>query len=326
MGYRPAAQSESSTSRGLSSVEAPVKRIRKGGTAVHVKLAAAPMHNRDGSVRGVAWAVEYITSRRRVEEQLKRLAHYDPLTGLPNRLSLQQELGRLLAGDGGTRPTALALFDLDDFKDVNDTLGHSMGDQLLVEIGHRLTEVSERRGKAARIFRLSGDEFVVIVPSCGDPCVINEIASAMLDQLAQPFYIADHTLHVGGIAIAPNDGVTVDELIANADLALYQAKADGGSVCRHFQPVLRAQAQARRSLDADLRRAFAHNELEIHFQPQVRLADAAIVGAEALLRHPQQGLLAPGAFINALAESAIAQDVGRWIMRAACVHTASWRS
>jgi GGDEF domain-containing protein len=112
------------------------------------------MRNRDGSVRGVAWAVEDITNQMRAEQQLKRLAHYDPLTGLPNRLSLQKELGRRLAGAGCDRPTGLAVFDLDDFKDVNDTLGHSIGDQLLIEIGHRLIEVSENHGKAGQVFRL----------------------------------------------------------------------------------------------------------------------------------------------------------------------------
>jgi diguanylate cyclase (GGDEF)-like protein/PAS domain S-box-containing protein len=311
--------------------DAQVKRLRKDGTLVHVRIAAAPMHSPDGSVRGVAWAVEDVTDRKRAEEQLQRLAHYDPLTGLPNRLSLQKQLGRLLAGDGGARPTGIALFDLDDFKDVNDTLGHSIGDQLLMEIGQRLIQVSEIRGETGQVFRLGGDEFVVVVPNCGDPCLIDEIVSEMLEHLAQPFKIGDHTLHLGGsagIAIAPNHGLNVDDLIANADLALYQAKADGGRICRHFQPVLRAQAQARRALDVELRRAFAENEFEIYFQPQIRLEDRAIVGAEALLRwrHPERGLLAPGAFIETLAESSIAPQVGRWIIHTACERTCSWRA
>jgi PAS domain S-box-containing protein len=121
--------------------DAEVKRLRKDGSLVHVRLAAAPMHSHDGSVRGVAWAVEDITERKRAEEQLRRLAHFDPLTGLPNRLSLQKELGRLLSGGGPAQPTGIALFDIDEFKDVNDTLGHSIGDQLLIEIGQRLVEV-----------------------------------------------------------------------------------------------------------------------------------------------------------------------------------------
>src|SRR5262249_13972521 len=128
--------------------------------------------------------------------------------------------------------------------------------------------------------------------------------------------------------IAPNDGSSVDELIANADLALYQAKSNGGHACRFFLPVLRAQAQARRSLDLELRRAYAQEEFELYFQPQLRLIDEAVVGAEALIRwrHPERGILAPGAFIETLAASAIAPEVSRWIIRTACAMTAQWRS
>ncbi|MGP0093976.1 MAG: EAL domain-containing protein [Xanthobacteraceae bacterium] len=304
------------------------KRLRKDGSLVDVRIAAAPMYNPDGTVRGVAWAHEDIADRKRAEEQLERLAHYDPLTGLPNRLSLQKELGRLLAGD---RPTSIALFDLDGFKDVNDTLGHSIGDQLLIEVGRRLTEAIVSSNRMGHVCRLGGDEFVVVIPDCGDPRLVGEVADRMLQQLGEPFRIRDDVLHLGGsagVAIAPNDGLNVDELIANADLALYQAKSDGGRTYRFFLPVLRAQAQARRGLDLELRRAFAENEFEIFFQPQVRLADGAQVGSEALLRwrHPQRGILAPGAFIETLAESSIAGDVGRWIIHAACERASAWRA
>jgi diguanylate cyclase (GGDEF)-like protein/PAS domain S-box-containing protein len=307
-----------------------VKRVRKDGSLVDVRLAAAPMYNADGTVRGIAWAVEDITDRKRAEEQLQRLAHYDPLTELPNRLSLQKELGRLMAGDACGRSTSIAIFDLDGFKDVNDTLGHSIGDKLLVDIGQRLLEFGKGSHETHQVFRLGGDEFVVVVPNCGDPRVVGQIVSEMLKRLAEPFKIGDHALHLGGsagVAIAPNDGLNVDELLANADLALYQAKSDGGRTCRFFQPVLRARAQARRGLDIELRRAFAENEFEMYFQPQVRLADNAVVGAEALLRwqHPERGILAPGTFIEALAESAIAPQIGRWIIHTACEKMAAWR-
>ena len=303
-----------------------IKRRRKDGTVVDVRAAAAPMYDADGSVRGVARAYEDVTDQIRAEEQLRRIAHYDQLTGLPNRLTLQRELGRLLSGDGG--PTAIALFDLDGFKDVNDTLGHSTGDQLLIEVGQRLVEVAGDRGQ---VCRLGGDEFIVIVPGCGNPLVVSEIVEAMLKRLTEPFTIGDHVLHVGGsagVAIAPNDGKSVDELIANADLALYQAKSAGRRAYRFFLPVLRAQAQARRSLDLELRRAYTENELELYFQPQVRLADGAVVGAEALMRwrHPVAGVLAPGTFIDTLAASAIAPEVGRWIIHTACSKTADWRA
>jgi diguanylate cyclase (GGDEF)-like protein/PAS domain S-box-containing protein len=301
-----------------------VRRVRKDGSLVDVKIAAAPMYHPDGSARGVAWAYEDITDRKKAEAQLHRLAHFDPLTGLPNRLTLQRELANLL---GGGRPVSVALFDLDGFKDVNDTLGHSVGDKLLVEVGDRLSEVAADRG---RVCRLGGDEFVVTIPACGDPRIIAGVVDAMLRRLADPYQVDDHILHLGGsagIAIAPNDGESGDELIANADLALYQAKADGGRVYRFYLPVLRAQAQARRGLDAELRRAFAQNEFELHFQPQIRLADETVIGAEALLRwrHPVNGILAPGAFIETLAESSIAPGVGRWIIHTACTKAAEWR-
>ena len=308
-----------------------LRRLRKDGSRIDVRMTAAPMHNADGTVRNVAWAYEDITDRKRAEEQLRRLAHYDQLTGLPNRLTLQKELGRLLSGDGGKRPTSIVLFDLDGFKDVNDTLGHSTGDELLIEVGQRLINVAELRSEVGLVCRLGGDEFVVIIPRCGDPRVVGDIVQSILKRLAEPFTINEHVLHIGasaGVAIAPNDGANVDELIANADLALYQAKSDGGRLCRFFLPVLRAQAQARRGLDLELRRAYTENEFELYFQPQIRLTDEAVVGAEALLRwrHPVRGILAPGAFIETLAESPIAPEVGRWIIRTACDQAASWRA
>jgi len=305
-----------------------LKRVRKDGRMIDVRLAAAPMYNPDGSVRGVVRAYEDITERRRAEDQLQRVAHYDQLTGLPNRLSLQKQLGRLLSGSGPKEPTAIALFDLDGFKDVNDTLGHSTGDQLLIEVGSRLTEVAGAHGQ---ICRLGGDEFIVVIPGCGDPLEIGRLIDAALQRLAEPYEINDQILHIAGSAgsaIAPTDGASVDELIANADLALYQAKADGGRVYRFFVPVMRAQAQARHSLGVELRRAHDAKEFELYYQPQVRLSDEAVVGAEALIRwrHPERGILAPGLFIDTLAASSIAPAVSRWIVETACTATAKWRA
>jgi diguanylate cyclase (GGDEF)-like protein/PAS domain S-box-containing protein len=316
---------------GESVHDVEARRQRKDGSVVEVRIAAAPMYDPDGKVRGVAWAHEDITRAKRAEEQLRRLAHYDPLTGLPNRLSLHKELDRLLATEERARPTSVALFDLDGFKDVNDTLGHSIGDRLLIEVGRRLCRSIESRGQCGQVYRLGGDEFVVVLPNCGDPRASGRVVEAMLGELAQPFRINDQTLHLGGsagIAVAPNDATNVDDLIANADLALYQAKSEGGRTYRLFMPILRAQAQARRGLDLELRRAFAEHEFEIYFQPEIRLADRAVVGAEALLRwrHPQRGVLAPWSFIETLADSAIAPEVGRWIISAACEKIAALRA
>jgi diguanylate cyclase (GGDEF)-like protein/PAS domain S-box-containing protein len=305
-----------------------VQRKRKDGSIVDVRLAATPMYNPDGTVWGLAWAYDDITGRKKAERQLNQIAHYDQLTGLPNRVSLKNELTNLLTADAPQRRHSIALFDLDGFKDVNDTDGHSTGDELLVEVARRLNRAA---GDAATVYRLGGDEFVVIVPDCGDPRRISALVESMLRQLAEPFEINEHVLHIGGsagIAIAPQDGTSVDELIANADLALYKAKSDGGHAYRLFVPVLRAQAQSRRGLQIELRRAFAENEFELYFQPQIRLADEAVVGAEALLRwrHPQRGVVSPGAFIQTLAESSIASAVGAWIIRDACAKTSAWRA
>jgi diguanylate cyclase (GGDEF)-like protein/PAS domain S-box-containing protein len=313
------------TGEALRDVE--VKRKRKDGSIVDIRLAATPMYNPDGKAWGVAWAYDDITGRKKAERQLNQIAHHDQLTGLPNRVSLKNELTSLLDHDDG-RSHSVALFDLDGFKDVNDTDGHSTGDELLVEVARRLNRMA---GEAGRVYRLGGDEFVVVVPGCGDPLRISELVESMLQHLAEPFELNEHLLHIGGsagIAIAPRDGTSVDELIANADLALYKAKSVGGHTYRLFVPVLRAHAQTRRGLQVELRRAFAENEFELHYQPQIRLADEAVVGAEALLRwrHPERGLIGPGAFIQTLAESSIASAVGTWIIQEACAQTAAWRA
>jgi diguanylate cyclase (GGDEF)-like protein/PAS domain S-box-containing protein len=306
-----------------------VQRRRKDGSLVDVSFAAAAMYDSDG-VRGVAYALADITERKKDEERLKYLAHYDQLTELPNRASLQRDLNDVIgpSAEACRSPTAIAIFDLDEFKDINDTLGHSVGDQLLKEVARRLSSVAERSG---RVYRLGGDEFVVVFPQCGDPGKVTAIVTSMLTRLAERFETNGQLLYVrasAGIAIAPVHGANVDDLIANADLALYDAKAAGGRTYRLFFPILRAQAQARRELELELRRAFFDNEFELYFQPQLRLRDGAVVGAEALLRwrHPQRGVLAPGAFIEALTRSPVVHDVGNWILRTACEKAASWRA
>jgi diguanylate cyclase (GGDEF)-like protein/PAS domain S-box-containing protein len=271
-----------------------------------------------------------MTEAKAAEEKLKYLAHYDQLTGLPNRFSLQAELKEWIdSGTGSERPpTSIAMLDLDGFKDINDTLGHSTGDQLLKAAAQRLSAIASDR---ARVYRLGGDEFVAIFPDCGDPLTIADIVGAMLGGLAERFEVNGHDLFISasaGIAIGPADGSNVEDLIANVDLALYEAKAQGGRTYRLFLPVLRARAAARRELDSELRRAFSEKEFELFFQPQVRLRDGALVGAEALLRwrHPERGILEPGAFIEALAESPAVRDVGSWILRTACQRAAAWSS
>ena len=306
-----------------------VQRLRKDGQRVDICLSAAPLFGQDGAVRGVAFVHEDMTARKQAEEQLRQFAHFDQLTGLANRRSMEERLAGLLRGDGAA--STIALLDLDGFKDVNDTLGHSTGDRLLVEVARRLETVSRSRTPEALVFRLGGDEFVAILPGCGDPLLVCSIIGEMLARLADPFDVAEHVLHIGasaGLAVAPLHGASVDELLSNADLALYQAKKDGGRVYRFFAPTLRAQAQSRRGLDAELRRAFANGEFELYYQPQVRISDGAVTGTEALLRwrHKERGVLGPAMFVDALADNPIAPEVGRWIIREACAQAAKWRA
>jgi diguanylate cyclase (GGDEF)-like protein/PAS domain S-box-containing protein len=303
-------------------------RTRKDGTQVEVRLAAAPVFAEDGRVRGVAFVHEDITARKRAEDQLRQFAHFDQLTGLANRRAMTELLENLLAG--GTRQVSIALLDLDGFKEVNDTLGHSTGDRLLMQVAGRLRSAVAARAPEALACRLGGDEFVVIVPDCGSPLTISEVISEVLKSLSQPYMIGEHVCHLGasaGIAIAPMHGADTDELLSNADLALYLAKKGGGGIYRYFTPSLRATTQSRRALARELHSAFANGEFELFYQPQIRLTNGAVVGAEALLRwhHPERGLLEPYAFHEVLSDTALAVDVGRWVLATACAQAAQWR-
>jgi len=303
-------------------------RIRKDGTRVEVRLAAAPIFAEDGTVRGVAFVHEDITARKRAEEQLRQFAHFDQLTGLANRHAMKERLEGILAEEN--REVGIVLLDLDGFKEVNDTLGHSTGDLLLMQVASRLRSAVSRLAPEALACRLGGDEFIVIVPDCGTPPTMSEIISEVLASLSQPFVVGDHFLHLGasaGIAMAPMHGSDFDELLSNADLALYLAKKGGGQVYKFFTPSLRVSAQSRRALAKELHQAFANGEFELYYQPQIRLADGVVIGVEALLRwhNPERGLLEPHAFHEVLSDGALAVDVGRWVLTTACAQAAEWR-
>jgi diguanylate cyclase (GGDEF)-like protein len=262
-------------------------------------------------------------------EALNRLAHFDQLTGLPNRVSLHKHVETALkqCAEDPSRPITVMTLDLDGFKDVNDTLGHPVGDLLLQEVALRLTSASDE----ARVYRSGEDTFAVTLEDCGDPLVATGVVKSIQESLDQQFDLDGHQLFITasvGIAIAPAHGTGVDDLLANAELALYDAKAAGGRSFRLYAPTLRARAKRRRELDTELRRACVNQEFVLHFQPQVRSSDGAVVGAEALLRwhHPQRGILAPSAFIDALCESAVAAETGRWVLATACKTAASWRA
>ncbi|SED20660.1 putative bifunctional diguanylate cyclase/phosphodiesterase [Bradyrhizobium erythrophlei] len=345
IGYRPDEMIDHSGAEFIYSddLAATRKELQLARTGqYHMRNFEARYVHKNGRIVPLAWSGVWsdpeqkyfffgrdMTERKTAEEQLRHLAHFDQLTGLPNRVSLHKDLDIILRERAGNPvlPISVATLDLDAFKDVNDTLGHSVGDKLLREVARRLTSTLDE----VRVYRLGEDEFVLLLVDCGDAMVAFGVVEALLKRVGGQFDLDGHRLFIAasaGIAIAPNHGSTVDDLLANADLALYDAKAAGGRLCRLYVPTLRSQAKRRRELDMELRRACAKQEFLLYFQPQVRSSDGSIVGAEALLRwnQPERGILAPGAFIEALCESAVAIDAGRWILDSACKAAAGWRA
>jgi diguanylate cyclase (GGDEF)-like protein/PAS domain S-box-containing protein len=272
--------------------------------------------------------VQDVTHRQQHEDALYHLANYDSLTSLPNRNLLHAEGAKAIerAIESG-EPVALMLIDLDGFKDVNDTLGHGVGDAILQEIATRLGSAAP---SPATVARIGGDEFAVLMPGLGDPAGISAVAETLLAASARPILIDGHEIRIAGscgFAIAPRHGETVEELLGSADLALFQAKSEGSGNSFLYVPALRAEAVARRMYDAELHRAVERDEFRLFYQPQIRLADGALVGAEALLRwqHPVRNVLKPAAFLPALEGGPLAAAVGAWILDHACAQAAQWR-
>ncbi len=298
-------------------------RTRKDGSLFWANVLIQPIYD-DGTLVGFAKITRDITERRNNEERLRCLAHVDALTGLPNRYSFLTRLGELI----NQTPAALLVLDLDRFKEVNDTLGHQAGDFLLKSVGNRIEATLAGNGAAAR---LGGDEFAVILPKLTSPIEAAEVSEAIIRAFRAPFVWEGQEIHVGlsiGIAISPNHGSSVEELLASADLALYDAKSQRRTGYSLFRESFRQAVLGRRSCEQELRRAVAKGELELHYQPQVRLSDRRVVGAEALLRwnHPEKGLLSPRTYLHVLDRSPLAPQVGHWIIRSACGFAAGMRS
>jgi diguanylate cyclase (GGDEF)-like protein/PAS domain S-box-containing protein len=265
-----------------------------------------------------------MTTRRADEERLFQLAHIDSLSGLPNRGVL---LGRVAECLDRQEPFALMMLDLDGFKDVNDTLGHRAGDQVVKEVAARLLSCARPIDTVAR---LGGDEFAILMPGETILSRIEHGAQCMLKAIASPQAIDAHPTHVTasiGIAVHPGDGADVGDLLSAADLAMYEAKAQGRNRVRFFNTRLRDKVVTRRALEGELRRALEHQEFELFYQPQIRVADQALVGLEALLRwrHPTEGLLTPVRFIAAIESGACAAEVGQWVLATACAYAVELR-
>jgi diguanylate cyclase (GGDEF)-like protein len=216
--------------------------------------------------------------------------------------------------------------DLDNFKSVNDTLGHPIGDLLLKAVADRLRALLP---DPATVARLSGDEFALVDPNVADPDAAGALAQAIIAAVAQPFDIDGHQLVIGtsvGIALAPTDGNRSDQLLKNADMALYRAKSEGRGTHRFFEREMDARVQARHVLELDMRKALANGEFELHYQAQVNLASDRIAGFEALIRwhHPERGLVLPTEFIPLAEETGLITSIGEWVIRTACLEAAPW--
>ncbi|XYD07178.1 EAL domain-containing protein [Methylobacterium sp. NMS12] len=280
-----------------------------------------------GSGLQTVLAIRDQRERLRTESRMRMLAYSDALTGLPNRAHFHDLLARHAEACGAQdQAFAVLALDLDRFKLVNDTLGHGLGDALLRKTAKRLTAALGARDVVAR---LGGDEFAVLQVAPAGPEAVQALAARIIELVGRPFLIEGQLVNVGasvGAALAPADGLTPGDLLRNADLALYKAKADGKGAFRRFDRALEARVQARRSLEADLRRALVRQEFELHYQPLVDARSGRITAAEALVRwrHPERGLVSPADFIPLAEETGLIGPLGQWVLRTACTQAARW--
>lgn len=301
--------------------------LHKKGHSVWVNVAVSSMRDATGKKSYVA-VVEDISRRKQAEEELLHMANYDALTGLPNRLLLQDRLAQaILKSQRGKRPVAVLFMDLDRFKNVNDSLGHEAGDHLIAEIALRLA-----RGvrDSDTVSRQGGDEFVIVLPDLGCPADADIAARKILAALAQPVLIQGEEIFPSasiGISIYPQDGADVKTLLKNADTAMYGAKADGGNCFQVYSEDMGMKALGHLKLEAALQRALEREEFVLHFQPQVAIRSGRIVGVEALLRWQPQGaaMVSPADFIPVAEETGLIVPIGKWVLAAACAQHLEWR-
>jgi diguanylate cyclase (GGDEF)-like protein len=268
---------------------------------------------------------EDITEQRRSKIKIEYMAHHDALTGLANRVLLNERLEQALSRADRGAMVAIHHLDLDQFKAVNDTMGHPGGDKLLRMVADRLRPLVR---ESDTIARMGGDEFA-IVQLAADPADATTLAQRIISTISEPFDIDGHQAAIGasiGIAVGPGDGLSPDELLRNADLALYRAKGDGRGTFRFFEREMDLQMQARRIMEQDLRKALPAGEFELYYQPIVDLANNEINGFEALIRwnHPTQGMIAPNTFIPLAEEIGFIVPIGEWVIRQACATAALW--
>jgi diguanylate cyclase (GGDEF)-like protein/PAS domain S-box-containing protein len=301
--------------------------VRRDGSEVGIEDSAAPIHDRDGTVIGAVLVFHDVTASREMMEKTAHLAHYDFLTDLPNRPLLNERLAQAIALARRHRRRAAVLFlDLDRFKDVNDSLGHAVGDKLLLSVTGRLlacVRVSDT------VSRQGGDEFIVLLPDIDRPQDAGHFAAKILSALALPHEIDGEELHVTmsiGIALYPDDGQDVETVIKSADTAMYHAKENGRDNYQFFAQEMNTRVVERLSIEARLRGALERREFSLHYQPKINLESGTLIGTEALIRwrHPVRGIILPEQFIPIAEECGLIIPIGDWVLREACGQAKAW--
>ena len=293
------------------------------------ELSGTPILDDNGAYTGFRGVGSDVTEQRESSEKIAYLARYDTLTGLPNRLMLTEGLRDALRyADQWRTRCAFLMLDLDRFKAVNDSLGHMVGDQLLAKVSSRLKELMDDNATCGR---LGGDEFAIVIRDASDKAVVDRLAKRIIQRLSQPYDIDHHTLYVGasvGSALGPRDGSTVEELMRNADLALYRAKDDGGGNHCQYEPSLHAHAEERRKLEFSLRKALERGEMSLNYQPVVDANDETVVSFEALLRwnSKDHGFVSPAKFIPLAEDTRLIIPIGNWVLQEACREATNWPS
>jgi len=294
---------------------------------VHWSLSGNPIFDERGQFLGFRGIGTDLTEQRRSEREISRLARFDSLTGLPNRAMMRQTLDEALRNAAHRKKgCALFMIDLDRFKNVNDTLGHPIGDALLRQVAERLTSVMGNHGQVGR---LGGDEFQAVLPGGADIGLLESLARTLIEQVSRPYMIEGNKVTIGasvGISIGDPGRATADALVRDADLALYAAKAAGRGKHRLYEPSMHSEAAERQLLENDLRQAIERGELSVHYQPVVRTAGEEVSGFEALVRwqHPTRGAISPSKFVPLAEEAGLIGKIGEWVLRTALEEAAHW--
>jgi diguanylate cyclase (GGDEF)-like protein/PAS domain S-box-containing protein len=301
--------------------------IRRDGVEIPIEDSVSPLHDRRGQVTGAVTVVRDVTAARAMALQMAHSALHDVLTGLPNRMLLNDRVNQAIALASRHKTKFSVLFlDLDGFKHINDSLGHPIGDKLLQSIAKRLVDCVRA---SDTISRQGGDEFVVLLPDVDQPHEAAAMARRILEAVAVDHPIGGHNLHVTtsiGLSIYPDDGLNAETLIKNSDTAMYQAKENGRQTYEFFTPAMNARAVERQSIEESLRHALGRQELTLHYQPKVNLKSGEITGAEALIRwaHPIRGHVSPAQFIPVAEDCGLILPIGRWVLHEACKQARTW--